>query len=81
MVIERSTGAGALVLILVVLVLLFIASDIKINIPEGNETTENFTGSRTLHKLNPQVSCDECVKNCQWTTLKPENECKAGCGC
>ena len=80
MVIERSTGGAALVLIIVILVIMFIASDVEINIEGSNDTEENFTGSRTLHKLNPQPqSCEQCINNCKWTTLRTEEKCREEC--
>ena len=77
---ERSTGGAALVLIIVVLVILFIASDVEINISDDNDSEENITGSRTLHKLNPEPqSCEQCIQNCEWTTLRSEEKCRGEC--
>ena len=80
MVQEKSTGGAALVLIIVILVILFLASDIEIDIEEDNKTEENITGSKTLHRLNPQPqSCEQCVNDCKWTTLRSEEKCKVEC--
>jgi len=76
---EPQTGFTALILIVGILVLLVFIADIKIDV--GDDDEEIIEGSRTIHELNDwgNISCSQCVNNCQWTTLRSESDCQEGC--
>ena len=80
---EIQLGYGALVLIVAIFVILIVVSGIEIEVedePEENTSTYHG-GSPTLKKLNDfgELSCDQCLKNCQWTTLRSEERCRESC--
>ena len=81
MVNKPSTGGAVIVLVVIILFILLLTSDINfkdIKVEEHND--ENVTGSKTLHKLNPDpTSCNQCISNCQWTTLNSEENCRQDC--
>ncbi len=82
-ILERQKGYAALVLIVIIFIVLFLSSDIQINIEEKPENdTSTYKGeSKTLKELNDfgEVSCDQCIKNCRWTLAKSEEQCQEKC--
>lgn len=80
---ERQTGRAALVVIVFVLVLsFFIVGKLQINAEDTpDDNRSNYKGSsETLKRLNEGLpDCSQCVKNCQWTTLRSLEKCQAEC--